>query len=89
MSKTIAAIKKECQEIMDEKQAEIADLKKQVEMMTSAAGYNATERSRLNEEVEQIHAVLDAMPGSIKRQKDDGFSTHSAVTRFAAWLANR
>ncbi len=89
MSKTIAAIKKECNEIIEGKNAEIAELKKKVEYMTNSATITTNTLTNQREQVEQIHAVLDAMPGSIKRIKDDGYTEHSAVTRFAAWLANR
>lgn len=47
---------------------------------TSSNGYHA--------ELQQLHEVLDALPGSIPKRAEDAYSDRSVLTRLAAWLGS-
>lgn len=48
-------------------------------------------RTELQTEIDQVHSLIDALPGSIPRQSEPGEyggrTTHALMTRLAAWLA--
>jgi uncharacterized coiled-coil protein SlyX len=70
-------------------QARIAELEKQLAAANTSKGYSDKAASDHRAEVDQIHAFLDALPGSIERQNKETYASHAAMTRLAAWLATK
>lgn len=70
-------------------QAEIAELKKQLESSKSSQSYYNERANKLQAEVEEIHSFFDALPNVISRKADDGYTQRAAMTRMAAWLASK
>ena len=70
--------------------AKIEELEKNLKQQKDYAAMYQKKAGEAEAEVEQIHQVLDAVPGSIARKAEDQPSygpARSAVTRMAAWLA--
>jgi hypothetical protein len=71
----------------------IAELEKQLMSARQTSEYNAKQSKDASEMLEQVHQVLDAVPGSIARESEGENSwdrvKRSPVTRLAAWLAIR
>ncbi len=56
--------------------------------------YNREQKAIVDAEIEQLHAVLDALPGAIGRETPTGDNSwekrkNAAMTRLASWLAIR
>lgn len=80
---------------------ELAAMRQQVEKLTKDAGYNKSlndnlrsEKEELQNELDQLHGLLDAMEGTAPRKtigKDrwgsDTEINNKAMTRLASWLA--
>lgn len=62
-------------------------LKDKLKQSESMKEYYSNAHDVAKSEVEALHAVLDVLPCVISRKKSDGYSEHSAMVRFAAWLA--
>jgi hypothetical protein len=70
-------------------QARIADLEKKQTQDASSLKYAQEGRQAAEAELNQLHAFFDALPGTIPKQDKETYSTHSAMTRLAAWLATK
>lgn len=74
-------------------QNELANVTKERDSAKTLSSYRDTENTRLQEEIEQMHTLLDALPGCIPRQTiiDEYGSKkrNSPFVRFAAYLATR
>lgn len=69
-------------------QAKIMELEKQLgdALKTREAQYAA--RSAAEAELEQLHQMLDAVPGPIPRRDEGTYTDRKVITRLAAWLAS-
>ncbi len=71
----------------------IEQLEKAVESAKSSNGYYQTQAKDAQSELEQAHALLDALPNSIPRKApptEYGHQQqHTIATRMAAWMAVR
>jgi len=70
-------------------QTRIAELEKKLESAESTRKYISDRENKANEELNQLHAFIDALPGSIKRKNEETYVEHGAMTRLAAWLATK
>lgn len=68
-------------------QTRIAELEKTVESEKTQARWARESRNEAQRELDGIHEILDVMPGSLPRDKADGYSKHSAAVRLASYLA--
>lgn len=68
--------------------ARIVELEKKLSDTERSVKYNSDRASAADAEVNQVHAFLDAVPGSIPKE-GEGYTKHSAMTRLAAWLATK
>lgn len=75
--------------LLKKAQEDIAKLTKELESANSSKKYSNDRVNNLTKEVEEMHAFFDALPGSISRKAEDGYSQRSAMTRMAAWLATK
>ena len=75
--------------LLKKAQEEIASLNKQLESAKNSQKYAQDRANDLNKEVEDIHAFFDTVPSGIARKADDGYTTRTAMTRMAAWLATK
>ncbi len=66
--------------------AEIAEIKKKLENAESYKKMYQNSAERAEQELEQVHRFLDAVPNPIAREPEQ-YKTISAMTRLAAWLA--
>lgn len=69
--------------------ARIAELEKELSSAKSNKDYYERDARKANEELNGLHALLDAMPGALPKEKKEGYGSHSAMTRLASWLASR
>ncbi len=77
-------------------QTEIDTLKKELEA-SKAREVSATSNQNtwyklyndVNRELEQLHTLLDILPGSIPQLNDDGYTKRSVLLRLSAWLSIR
>ena len=71
----------------------IAELEKKLKDKTGSYDNTYLVRIKLEEEIEQMHQILDSVPNPIGRKTEHEESYYrkdrSAVVRFAAWLASR
>lgn len=75
--------------LLKKAQEDIAKLTKDLESAKSSQKYSSDRANELTKEVEEMHAFFDALPNSISRKDDNGYSQRSAMTRMAAWLATK
>jgi len=72
---------------------EVAKLAKQLEDAKRTADYSTKSRDEAQAELNQAHALLDALPNAIPRQSEPGEyggrTNHALATRIGAWLAVR
>lgn len=73
--------------------AQIDKLEKELKLVTETKDHFYRDERAALEVIEQIHQVLDAVPGSIPRESEGENSwdrvKRSPMTRMAAWLASR
>lgn len=71
--------------------ARIAELEKQIKDGAWQVPHYKKQADEANAELENVHAIFDAMPGCIARKKDGEYSSQNiaAATRLASWLASR
>jgi hypothetical protein len=74
--------------------AAIDKLDKEMKSCQSTRDYHSTNAQTAQNELAQLHALLDALPGALPRESpnpDNKYSDtkHSAMTRLASWLALR
>lgn len=68
--------------------AKIEELEKKVASAEQSQKWAADRARDADNELDQIHAFLDAVPGAISRDAEN-YKKHSAMTRLAAWLSVR
>ncbi|CPG63629.1 MULTISPECIES: hypothetical protein [Burkholderia] len=68
-------------------QARIAELEKKAESDASSLKYQQKRAEDAQDELQQLHAFFDALPGTIPEQDKETYKRNSAMTRLAAWLA--
>lgn len=72
---------------------EVSKLTKQLEDAKRNSDYTTKSRDDAQAELNQAHALLDALPNAIPRQSDPneygGRTNHALATRIGAWLAVR
>ncbi len=69
-------------------QIEVNELTKKLAASESAKDSYRTYSNSYNNELEQLHEVLDALPGSIPKRAEDAYNDRSVLTRLAAWLGS-
>ncbi|MDE2022091.1 MAG: hypothetical protein KGI71_04270 [Patescibacteria group bacterium] len=73
--------------------ARIAQLEKELKSANDSKDRWYKEHTEVSAVIEQIHQVLDAVPGSIPRESEGENSwdriKRSPITRMAAWLSSR
>ena len=70
----------------------IEKLKKELESAKSTRDYNSSQLKEAQNELDQLHSLLDALPKALPRETpnpNNKYSDikHSAMTRLASWLA--
>jgi septal ring factor EnvC (AmiA/AmiB activator) len=70
-------------------QAQIAELEKSLTSSKSSVDYHRRQTEEAQSELNQVHAFFDALPDSLPRRHTETHQPHSAMTRLAAWLANK
>lgn len=79
---------------LDDARAQIENLEGSIKSMKNNSEWQDREKRRLQDEVDNMHAFLDAVPGCIGRtapaRSEYGSPTqNTAMTRLAAWLATK
>lgn len=86
---TLKALKAELLELTKK----VTELEKSLAYEKGQKDYYSKRDSEAREEIEQVHALLDALPGSGPRKTEDENSWNrkdlKTMTRLAAYLANR
>jgi len=67
--------------------ARIEALEKEVRSQESKYKYAQEGRTAAENELAQVHAFLDTLPGLPPETDKETYKKHSAMTRLAAWLA--
>lgn len=67
----------------------IEELQKKLDDTTKQKDSHYEERTKHANEIEQIQQVLDAVPNCIPRRAEGEYIDRRALTRLAAWLAQR
>lgn len=67
----------------------IVELEKQLAQATATKDSYYASSQKSDQELEQIHSFMDAIPGAIPRQNEQNYRTNSPMTRIAAWLATK
>lgn len=75
--------------LLKKAQEDIAKLTKELESSKASHKYHSDRATELNKEVEELHAFFDVLPNSIVRKDPESYTTRSAMTRMAAWLATK
>ena len=76
-------------------EAQIAELKKKAETDKTALAARYDDKQKFAAELEQVHQLLDAVPGAPARKSGDETTAswdrvdRTLMTRLAAWLATR
>ena len=66
----------------------VFDLEKKLAASESAKDTYRTSSNGYLQELNQLHEVLDALPGSIPKRAEDSYADRSVLTRLAAWLGS-
>lgn len=66
----------------------VVELEKKLTASESAKESYRTSSNGYNQELNQLHEVLDALPGSIPKRAEESYSDRSVLTRLAAWLGS-
>lgn len=51
--------------------------------------YYSKQSSKVEEELEQLHELLDVFEGALPRRNESTYRDNRCVTRLASWLANK
>jgi hypothetical protein len=81
MSKTL-------EQQLHDAEVEIEELKMKLTTAESAKDMYRNTAVSHNNELEQLHEVLDALPGSIPKRAEGSYNDRSVLTRLAAWLGS-
>lgn len=77
------------QKEIDKLVKELSDIKAKEASATSAKDTWYKAHNEVNKELEQLHTLLDVLPGSIPKLDEDGYTNRSALLRLSAWLSTR
>ena len=66
----------------------VIELEKKLTASESAKDSYRTSSNAYNQELNQLHEVLDALPGSIPKRAEESYQDRSVLTRLAAWLGS-
>ena len=79
----------ELQDVINSKDSEIEKLQKDLKSANSSKDtwYKASQDNE--NELKQMHELLDYLPNKIPRTAEDGYTNIKLSVRFAAWLASR
>ena len=66
----------------------VVELEKKLTASESAKESYRTSSNGYNQELNQLHEVLDALPGSIPKRAEESYQDRSVLTRLAAWLGS-
>ncbi len=77
------------QKEIDKLVKELSDIKAKEASATSAKDTWYKAHNEVNKELEQLHTLLDVLPGSIPKRDDDSYTDRSALLRLSAWLSTR
>jgi len=77
------------QKEIDKLVKELSDIKAKEASATSAKDTWYKAHNEVNKELEQLHTLLDVLPGSIPKRDDDSYIDRSALLRLSAWLSTR
>lgn len=85
--------KKELESLLIHKQEEIKKLEEGFRKLKEDRDFYCNRTTKLNEELEQIHFMLDSVPNSIPKEVKYGDNSWevnklTALTRLAAWFAS-
>lgn len=69
-------------------EVEIEDLKIKLKGVEGSRDMYRTSSNGYNQELNQLHEVLDALPGSIPIRAEESYTDRSVLTRLAAWLGS-
>lgn len=82
---TLTSLKREVVRL----EAELAKLTKTVAEKESSRDTWYKSAQEYRAEISAVHDVLDVLPNTIQRKKEDTYSEHKLMTRLASFLANR
>lgn len=66
----------------------VVELEKKLTASESAKESYRTSSNGYQQELNQLHEVLDALPGSIPKRAEESYQDRSVLTRLAAWLGS-
>lgn len=69
--------------------ARIEELEKKLADAQRAQEYASKRAADADAELDQMHALLDALPNALPKRDDGTYRNHTAMTRLASWLAAR
>jgi chromosome segregation ATPase len=72
----------------DAAKAKVLELTTKLAASESAKESYRTSSNGYNQELNQLHEVLDALPGSIPKRAEESYTDRSVLTRLAAWLGS-
>lgn len=90
-NKLLSKIKDEEDAIEAEKDVlrnRVVELEKKLTASESAKDIYRTSSNGYQQELNQLHEVLDALPGSIPKRAEESYQDRSVLTRLAAWLGS-
>ena len=92
-TKSVTTLLKEAKAELAAQSQEVEKLKKDLANKTAESDRWYKSRGEFEEEIKQVHTLLDALPNCIPRQSEPGEYggrvSHALMTRLAAWLAVR
>lgn len=72
----------------DDMKSKLVELEKKLTSSESAKESYRTSSNGHQQELNQLHEVFDALPGSIPKRAEESYSDRSVLTRLAAWLGS-
>ena len=66
----------------------VIELEKKLTALESVKETYRTSSNGYQQELNQLHEVLDALPGSIPKRAEESYQDRSVLTRLAAWLGS-
>lgn len=77
------------QKEIDKLVKELSDIKAKEASATIAKDIWYKAHNEVNKELEQLHTLLDVLPGSIPKRDEGSYTDRSALLRLSAWLSTR